>query len=346
MAQIKKREALQVVFKVISDIAQIKKRGALQVVFKVIIVLLIPIIITLYTIKEPAVKTDVSEQVFLSWKLIVQDGTTPYGYTWSLLLFIVPMVGIGWWFLSHPKYKIQKRAFWWSLGILIPIGFILDILFAHTFFIFPNTNATLGIEVPVVGGTVPIEEFIFYITGFIVVLLTYLWASEYWLGRYSISILGHVNKAKKVKSIISFDYRAVALGGILILLAVIYKKFFSSSREGFPWYFTYLTVASIIPTSAFLKSTYEFINWRAFNFTLFFITLISLIWEATLAAPFGWWGYHNKQMIGIFINGWWGLPFEAALVWLMVTFTTVIVYEVIKIWFNCGRKAKEAFFGH
>ncbi len=324
--------------------AQTKKRVALGVVFKVIILLIIPITLTLYSVKEPAVKTDAPEQVYLNWKLIVQDGSTPYGYTWSLLLFIVPMLGIGWWFLTHLEYKIQKRSFWWSLAILIPLGFILDILFAHTFFIFPNVNSTIGLEVPVVGGTVPIEEFIFYITGFIVVLLTYLWASEYWLGLYTIT--DHTKKAKKVKSIISFNYRAVLLGGILILLAVIYKKFFSSSLEGFPWYFTYIVIVSIIPTSAFLKSTHEFINWRAFSFTFFVITLISLIWEATLAAPFGWWGYHNKQMMGIFINGWWGLPVEAAIVWLMVTFTTVITYEVIKIWLNCGKKAKEAFLGY
>jgi hypothetical protein len=323
--------------------AQTKKKGALRVVVKVIIVLIIPISLTLYTIKEPAVKTDVSEHVYLDWKLSVQDGTTPYGYTVSLLLFIVPVLGIGWWFLTHPEYKIQKKAFWWSLAVLIPLGFVLDILFAHTFFTFPNANATMGIEVPVVGGTVPIEEFIFYITGFVVVLLTYLWAAEYWLGLYRVS--NHSDKAKHVKRILSFDYRAVVLGGILILLAVIYKKFISASPEGFPWYFTYLVIASIIPTSAFLKSTYEFINWRAFSFTFFVMTLINLIWEATLAAPYGWWGYHNEQMIGIFINGWWGLPVEAALVWLMVTFTTVIIYEVIKIWLRCGKKAKAAFFG-
>jgi hypothetical protein len=269
---------------------QTKKKGALRVVVKLIIVLIIPILLTLYTIKEPAEKIDVSEHVYLDWKLSVQD-----------------------------------------------------ILFAHTFFTFPNANATMGIEVPVVGGTVPIEEFIFHITGFVVVLLTYLWASEYWLGLYSEG--NHSDKAKRVKRILSFDYRAVVLGGILMLLAVIYKKSTSASPEGFPWYFIYLVIASIIPASAFLKSTYEFINWRAFSFTFFVITLISLIWEATLAAPYGWWGYHNEQMIGIFINGWWGLPVEAALVWLMVTFTAVIIYEVIKIWLHCGKKAKAAFFG-
>lgn len=325
--------------------AQINQREVLQIALKIMIVLIIPIALTLYTVKEPVVKTDVTEEVYLSWQLIVKDGTTPYGYTFSLLLFIVPMVGIGWWFLTHPGYKIQKRAFLWSICILIPIGFILDILFAHSFFTFQNVNAAIGIEVPVMGGTVPIEEFIFYTTGFIVVLLTYIWACEYWLECYSIKT-DHADKAKKVGKIIRFDYRAVVLGAILILLAVIYKKLFSSVPEGLPRYFIYIVIASVIPSSAFLKSASEFINWRAFNFTIFVITLISLIWEATLAIPFGWWGFNSKQMIGIFINGWWGLPIEEVVVWLMVTFTSVIVYEVIKIWLNCGKTAREAFLGN
>jgi hypothetical protein len=205
-------------------------------------------------------------------------------------------------------------------------------------------NAAIGIEVPVVGGSVPIEEFIFYATGFMVVLLTYIWACEYWLDRYSIKT-DHADKAKKVRKIIRFDYRAVVAGVILILLAVLYKKLFSSAPEGFPGYFVFIVTVSVIPSSAFLKSVSEFINWRAFNFTVFVITLISLIWEATLAIPFGWWGFNSEQMTGIFINGWWGLPLEEILVWFMVTFTSVIVYEVIKIWLNCGKNAKQAFFG-
>ena len=45
------------------------------------------------------------------------------------------------------------------------------------------------------------------------------------------------------------------------------------------------------------------------------------------------------------IAGWSGLPLEAVCVWLAVTFTTVITYEVIKIWKALGTRALEAFFG-
>ncbi len=33
---------------------------------------------------------------------------------------------------------------------------------------------------------IPIEEFIFYITGFMAVLLIYIWCDEYWLEAYNI----------------------------------------------------------------------------------------------------------------------------------------------------------------
>ncbi|MGA7339337.1 MAG: hypothetical protein WBX18_01980, partial [Terracidiphilus sp.] len=74
-----------------------------------------------------------------------------------------------------------------------------------------------------------------------------------------------------------------------------------------------------------------FINWRALSLTLFMILLISLFWEATLAVPYGWWGYEPQQMLGLFIGAWAGLPLEAVLVWISVTYTTTIVYEVLKV---------------
>ena len=47
-------------------------------------------------------------------------------------------------------------------------------------------------------------------------------------------------------------------------------------------------------------------------------------WEATLAVPYGWWGYHPRAMIGLDIGAWSNLPVEAVCVWLAVTYTTVI----------------------
>jgi hypothetical protein len=50
-------------------------------------------------------------------------------------------------------------------------------------------------------------------------------------------------------------------------------------------------------------------------------------------------------MMGIFINGWTDLPLEAVVVWLAVTYTSVIVYEAIKVHRASGRSLREAVVG-
>jgi len=75
------------------------------------------------------------------------------------------------------------------------------------------------------------------------------------------------------------------------------------------------------------------------------ILLISMFWEATLAVPYGWWGYQPQQMMGLFIGVWANLPIEAVLVWIAVTYGTMIVYEIVKIWQASGKTARQAFLG-
>ena len=115
------------------------------------------------------------------------------------------------------------------------------------------------------------------------VLLSYIWADEYWVRAYNIP--DYRAEASGIPRIAQFHFPSVLLGAALIAAAVIYKKLFSSSPDGFPWYFTYLTLASIVPSAGFFRTAQPFINWRAFSFTFFLILLISLLWEATLANP-------------------------------------------------------------
>ena len=61
--------------------------------------------------------------------------------------------------------------------------------------------------------------------------------------------------------------------------------------------------------------------------------------------PYQWRGYQQDQMIGISIGAWAGLPIEAVLVWIAVTYGTTIVYEIMKVWQASGMSAKSAFFG-
>ena len=175
------------------------------------------------------------------------------------------------------------------------------------------------------------------------VLLSYLWADEYWVRAYNIP--DYRSQAKDLRRIAEFHPQSVILGVGLIAGAAVYKKAFSPLPEGFPWYFTYLTAVSIVPAAGFFATAQPFINWRAFSFTFFLILLISLLWEVTLALPYGWWGFRPSTTMGLAVGAWHGLPVEEVCVWLAVSFTTVITYEVIKIWKALGRGAWEAFFG-
>ncbi len=305
---------------------------ATAVVFVMIGMLVVPATLTLFTVKEPGA-LDVD----------VQSNPTPLGYTWSLTLFIIPLLTIAWWFLRHPQLATQKKAYWTTIAILAPIGFFLDLVFGLKFFQFPNTGAVLGIRIPAVGGTIPIEEFIFYATGFMFVLLFYIWNDEYWLSAYNVD--DYPKEAKKLDRILQFHLSSVVIGVLLLAAAAVYRKFFSATPDGFPYYFTFLVVAAIIPAAGFYRSTQPFINWRAFSFTLFFVLLLSLMWEATLGLPYEWWTFQPDMMIGIFVGAWADLPIEEPCLWFMVSFTTIIVFEVIKIWQATGLSLKDAMLG-
>jgi hypothetical protein len=127
--------------------------------------------------------------------------------------------------------------------------------------------------------------------------------------------------------------------------AVVYKKTLSSIREGFPEYFTFLVLVAFVPSISFFPTARRLINWRAFSLTLFFILLISLLWEATLAVPYQWWDYQPKQMMGVRIGAWAGLPIEAVCVWVAVTYATVVVFEIVKLWQASEKPAKDVFLG-
>ena len=306
-------------------------RQAFRVVFVIAGLLIVPAALTLRTVLHPGALQ------------IESSNPTPLGYTWSLLLFLIPLGALGFWLARRRDLGLARRAFWRTIAVLAPLGFGLDLFFGNVFFTFPNQPATFGVKIPAVGGAIPIEEFIFYLTGFMLVLMSYLWADEYWVRAYNIP--DYRNEARELRCIAQFHAPSVILGSALIAVAVIYKKAFSPSPEGFPWYFIYLTIISFVPSAGFFRTAQPFINWRAFSFTFFLILLISLLWEVTLAIPYGWWDYRPAAMMGLAIPAWRGLPVEAVCVWLAVSFTTVIIYEVIKIWQALGKGAWEAFFG-
>ncbi len=291
----------------------------------------VPIGITLHTVRVPAIFQ------------VQSSNPTPHGYTWSLLLFIIPIVVIGCWFLPLEGVKIPQGAFWRTIAILLPLGCSLDFFFAKHFLCFRNPGATIKILAPALGEWVPIEEYVFYLTGFIAVLLIYVWLDEFWLSAYNVR--DYPLEAKTITRLLRFHPASVLVGILLIGIAVAYKKFISPIPAGFPGYFTFLVVAAVVPAAAFFPEARRVINWRALSLTLFMILLISLFWEATLAVPYGWWGYQPTQMLGLSIGAWSGLPIEAVCVWIAVTYVTVIVFEVMKLWGASGKPLRTALLG-
>lgn len=283
----------------------------------------IPAALTLHTVHSPVPIVPVSQS------------STPYGYTISLLLFIIPIVVIAGWFLPSEELHIPRRAFWRTIAILVPLGFALDLFFAQWFFCYPNAGATLGIHAFAFGRPVPIEEYIFYLTGFLAVLLLYVWLGEFWLAAYN--VIDYPTEARKMNRLLQFHPASLILAMALIGAAWFYKKHFAlpADRAGFPGYFTVLVLGGLAPAASFFRAACRFINWRALSLTMFFMLLVSLLWEATLAVPYGWWRFQHREMIGLFIGAWSGLPVEEVCVWIAVTYATVIVFEVVKIRLAC-----------
>ena len=153
---------------------QKQTRRAASVVIYFIFILVIPVAITLNSVTTPVT--------------VIQNSNnpTPLGYTISLSLFLFPMTALLFWMLRLKNFTFQKRAFNYTVILLAPMGIILDILFGNSFFLFENHNAVIGINFPAVGGYLPVEEIILYISGFFTVLLLYVWCNEYWFDRYNI----------------------------------------------------------------------------------------------------------------------------------------------------------------
>lgn len=305
-------------------------RISARLVMAMLAMIAIPAAITLHTVRTPAVTAGQA------------SGASPFGYTVSLLLFIVPICVIGLWLVPQERIRISKRSFLRTIGLLFPLGAGLDFFFANSFFTFPNPGATLRVTAPALHGGVPVEEYVFYFTGFVSVLLLYIWLDEYWLAAYGIP--SDARERAQFDCLLRFHWPSMAWAIVLIAAAIVYKRFFLH-ESGFPAYFTFLVAGALGPSAALLPTAMPVINWRALSLTLFIILLISLLWEVTLALPYGWWNFQDGALIGLRIAAWRGLPIEEVFVWIGVTYATVIVYEIVRRWQASGKRIKHALVG-
>jgi len=306
-------------------------RRSFGLVVAMVAMVAVPMALTLHTVRVSSVVE------------LTETNPAPYGYTVSLLLFLIPILVIGLWLVPQEQVKISKKAFWVTIGVLFPLGAALDFFFAHLFLTFPKPSATVGIRAPAIGGGVPVEEYLFYLMGFIAVLLMYIWLDEYWLRAYTVP--AESRERWEFERLLRFHPESLVLGVVLVGAAIFYKRVIAHEPDGFPGYFTFLAVGALGPSAMLFPTARPVVNWRAFSLTFFIILLMSALWEATLAVPYGWWGYQGQQMMGLRVTAWAGLPIEAVTVWMVVTFTTVVVYEIVKRWKASGREARQAFLG-
>jgi hypothetical protein len=294
-----------------------------KVLVAMAVVLVIPFALTLRTVIAPRpLVTDLA------------SNPTPRGYTWSLTLFIVPVLVLASWVSMRKQNQIQKKSFWITAVLLACAGIALDVFFGLSFFTFVNHDATLGFTFwgwSFSDGwqkVIPVEEIGFYSFGILAVLLVYVWGDEFWFGAYNVD--DGPRRQARLKNLASFHPGSAIFGAVIFAAGWLYKKFGAHPwHEGFPGYFLFLTAVAITPSILFFRCANPFINWRAFSLAFLFILLVSLFWEATIAVPYQWWGFQPRQMLGALINGFSGLPIEEPLLWIAVTWATVIVYETI-----------------
>lgn len=305
-------------------------RTSFRLVLAMLGMVALPAALALLTVRLPALAGE------------PESNSSPYGYTVSLLLFVVPILVIGVWLVPREGVRISKKALVRTIAILFPLGAGMDFFFARTFFTFPNPGATLRITAPALRGGVPIEEYFFYFTGFVAVLLIYIWLDEYWLAAYGVS--ANARERAEFDRLLRFHWQSAAWAVVLIGVAIVYRKIFIAA-PGFPGYFTFLVAGALGPSAGLLPSAMPVINWRALSLTLFIILLTSLLWEVTLAVPYGWWGFQDAEMIGVRIRAWSRLPIEEVCVWIAVTYATVIVYEIVRRWQASGKRIGRALVG-
>lgn len=283
-------------------------------------------------------------------KIVIGPGTSPFGYTISLALFVVPCAIFGTWTLWTVHSRLRRRAFALTIALLCPLGFLLDLLFGRLFLTFPNQDAVLARRwpwalIPAYDGHgpttawiagllnpvnwhrfIPIEEFIFYSLGFVAMLLIYVWGDAILFKRHKVDPWQSIPKLFQGWRSSAASW--LVIGALLFSIAFAIRKS-QPPENAFPGYFLFLLLVAILPSMVCFHVSYHFINWRALTVGWLFILAISQFWEGTLGVPYEWWGYNPNQMMGIFIKPQCLLPIEAVLVWSLGSWTTVVLYEFI-----------------
>jgi hypothetical protein len=133
---------------------------------------------------------------------------------------------------------------------------------------------------------------------------------------------------------------------LLFALAFTWKKLGPHQyHDGFPGYFLFELCLVLGPVTMLWETIGPFLNRPAFVVKTMMLLLLSLMWEATMALPYGWWGYRYDQMMGIVITPWFDLPIEAVILWPAAAFMNVSLFEIVRITLHRDRPLLEVLFG-
>lgn len=240
------------------------------------------------------------------------------GYTWSLLVFAVPSLAIARSLSGHHLLKRLQRPVLEAWAVLVPMGVVLNLLFADDFFTYPDGAAVSGVSVPAFDFTgidwahpIPLEEFAFYGLGFLTMLLGYAWADE-------VLLPGRSGARRGAPGWLEATMAPLALVVAGVVLA-------DGSK---PSYWTYLSLVPLPVTLLLWPVVRARLNVPALLVTMAVLFVSSLVWEAGLAVPRGWWGYQTDATLG---RALFGVPIEAVVVWVLAPVTTAVLFEALRL---------------
>lgn len=258
------------------------------------------------------------------------------GYTRSLLLFLVPVLsGAAWiWRDRRGRRTVQWRALATTVSGWTAIGWLLDLALAATFFRFPDEAATCGVAVPGLDLAslgfvpVPIEEFAFYLLGFLAAITVYLWLDRRVFAARRITLVGGDRRRRA-------RVHAPTLAAGAVALAVAWF-----GKGALPGYTLFLVVAAVIPNAWLMPLAWPHVNGRALTVAMVVLGSLAALWETTLALPNGWWAYEERHMVAMIETPWSRLPVEAIAVWLLWPWTTVLTYEALRARAADGQRSR------
>jgi hypothetical protein len=300
-----------------------------------------------------------------------RDYHSTFGYTYSLVLLFLPLTFLIFWFFRHRDVKHLRQLMREMLRIVLfsALGWsLLDVFFANALFTFPDERA--HVRQTVIPGylwkgecrsiwtlwnfpacyfprSIPLEEVLFYLGGAALLTMMYMWASEDFYSAYTLPRRQYEERAKKTGPLVLWNKYLILIGVAVAVAGTIVKKWgwWHPYHEGLPYYLFAELVIVFVPLSALYTRVHKFTNPRAFIFVISVQILVSVIWEATLALPFGWWAYQQSTMVGIFVSAWSHLAIEACGLWLSVGWASMFVYETTKIKVVTGRTWRQVLFG-